>query len=438
MVLNVNLSNDITIHSLNDLLVLGKLEEAGSTKINKSQIARDLGIDRRTVGKYMKGYEKNNKRKRKSRIDDYYDLVKELLSDTNTQVFFYKRVLWQYLKDNHGLNCAQSSFRRWISQHEEFNSYFNGKTNRTVNGEKRDAGTNYHTIHYETPPGYEAQLDYKESMNFMLNTGEIVTINILVLLYSYSRFRVYQLSLTKTQPVLFHLLDNAFEAAGGVPHTLRTDNMKTVMDESRTDHSKGKINNKFEQFAKDYGFEVKPCKAKEPEVKAKVESPMKILDELYAYNGKFDLCQLNNKLNEINDRVNSTCHVETGKIPLLHLQKEKGSLLSLPQDKIRNQYRIVSSSVKVNSQGMISYKSKFYSVPAEFIGKSLTVQVYDDYLHVYDNTKLVTIHQISTSSRRNYQPEHYIETMNMSLKIDDDSIKTMAENNLKEIGELYK
>ena len=101
MILNVNLSNDITIHSLNDLLVLGKLEEAGSTKINKSQIARDLGVDRRTVGKYMKGYVKNNKRNRESKIDDYYEIIKELLSDTNTQVFFYKRVLWQYLKDNH-------------------------------------------------------------------------------------------------------------------------------------------------------------------------------------------------------------------------------------------------------------------------------------------------------------------------------------------------
>lgn len=438
MILNVNLSNDITIHSLNDLLVLGKLEEAGSTKINKSQIARDLGVDRRTVGKYMKGYVKNNKRNRESKIDDYYEIVKELLSDTNTQVFFYKRVLWQYLKDNHGLNCAQSSFRRWISQHKEFDSYFNGKINRTVNGKKRNASTNHHTIHLETPPGYEAQLDWKESMDFLLNTGEIVTINILVLLYSYSRFRVYQLSLTKTQPVLFHLLDSAFEAAGGVPHTLRTDNMKTVMDESRTDYSKGKINNKFQQFAKDYGFEVKPCKIYEPEVKAKVESPMKILDELYAYNGKLDLTQLNDKLNEINNRVNSKCHIETGKIPLLHLQKEKGSLLSLPQDNIRNQYRIVSTSVKVNSQGMISYKNRFYSVPIKYMGKRLTVQVYDDYLHVYDNTKLVTIHQISTSTKRNYHPEHYVETINMSFNCGDDSIKTIAENNLKEIGELYK
>ena len=87
---------------------------------------------------------------------------------------------------------------------------------------------------------------------------------------------------------------------------------------------------------------------------------------------------------------------------------------------------------------MISYKSRFYSVPIKYIGKSLTVQVYDDYLHVYDNTKLVTVHQISTSTKRNYHPEHYIETMNVSFKSNDDSIKTMAENNLKEIGELYK
>ena len=57
---------------------------------------------------------------------------------------------------------------------------------------------------------------------------------------------------------------------------------------------------------------------------------------------------------------------------------------------------------------------------------------------MYDNTKLVTIHQISTSTKRNYHPEHYVETINMSFNCDDDSIRTIAENNLKEIGELYK
>lgn len=353
MILELNIGNQIAIHSLNDLFILGKLEEAGTTKLNRSQIARDLNVDRRTVNKYINGYEKTNTRNRGSKLDEYYDLVKELLSDESNQVFFYKRVLWQYLKDNHGLNCAQSSFRRWISMHEELQAYFNGKTNRTVNGKRRDCTTTHHTLHYSTPPGDEAQLDWKESMDIMLKDGEIVTINILAVVYSYSRFKIYQLSFTKTQDVLFHMLDKAFEAAGGVPNKLRTDNMKTVMDEARTDYRSGKINNKFKQFADDYGFEVKPCKAGEPQVKAKVEAPMKILDELYAYNGIYDIAELNQKLMEINNRINSSCHPETGKIPILHINKEKDSLLPLPQDKIRNHYQIKSPSTKVNSQSTI-------------------------------------------------------------------------------------
>ena len=438
MILNMKLCNNLTIDSLNDLVKLKILEEVGTTKINKSKVARDLGIDRRTVSKYMNGYVKKVNRERKSSIDEYYDVIKDLLDDRSSQVFFYKRVLWQYLKDNHGLKCAQSSFRRWISKHEEFQSYFNGSRNRTINGQKRNSSSSVHVIHYETEAGYEAQLDWKESMSFLLNTGEYVDINILSLVYSFSRFKIFQLSLSKSQNVLFHLLDNAFEIAGGVPKTLKTDNMKTVMDEARTYFNKGKVNNKFQQFATDYGFKVKPCKAGTPQTKSKVESPMKILDELYAYNGIYDLSQLNEKLMEINNRINHQCHIETGKIPVLHFTKEKDSLLPLPSDKLRNLYRIPSLQVKVNSQSTLSYKNKFYSVPPVYIGKRLTIQVYDEYLHVYDNTKLVTIHKVCSSTKRNYHIDHYIETLKMSFDTDDDKIKKIAEQNLKQIGELYK
>lgn len=112
MILNMKICNNLTIDSLNDLVKLKILEEVGTTKINKSKVARDLGIDRRTVSKYMNGYVKKVNRERKSSIDEYYDVIKDLLDDRSSQVFFYKRVLWQYLKDNHGLKCAQSSFRR--------------------------------------------------------------------------------------------------------------------------------------------------------------------------------------------------------------------------------------------------------------------------------------------------------------------------------------
>lgn len=439
MLINIEVNNNVEIRSLNDLFILGRLQEVGSIKVNKSEIARELGVDRRTVSKYIDGYSKCDTRKRGSKIDEYYDVINYLLNQQDVQVFFYKRVLWQYLVDNHDLNCAQSSFRRWISQRNEFQSYFDGKTNRTVNGVKRDCKSKAHIITYQTGMGEEAQLDWKEELTITLKTGELVTLNVFALVYSFSRFKIYFLSMSKTQTVLFHHLDTAFEMAGGVPKTLRTDNMKTVMDDPRTEYSKGKINNKFAQFAKDYGFEVKPCIAGEPEVKAKVEAPMKLLDELYAYNGLLDLVGLRNQVTKICDRENNKLHSETGKIPILHLQKEKGFLSPLPQDNIRSLYKIKELSLKADLQGFVSYSGKKYSTPIKYCGKKLNAQAFDDYLYVYDNTELIVIHQISKDNVKKIElAEHALEKAEYSLMRSGQSIKKFAENNLKELGEMYK
>jgi transposase len=61
----------------------------------------------------------------------------------------------------------------------------------------------------------------------LLSNGEKVRVNVFVLLLSYSRFRVYRLSISKTQDVLFNFLDGAFEVFGGVPKEIVTDNMST-------------------------------------------------------------------------------------------------------------------------------------------------------------------------------------------------------------------
>lgn len=87
------------------------------------------------------------------------------------------------------------------------------------------------TVRYETDMGKQVQLDWKEAIPFILDTGEIVEVNMFVLLLFYSRFRKYRLSISKSQDILFSFPDDAFET------------------------------------------------------KAKVEAPMKILDEIRAYNG---------------------------------------------------------------------------------------------------------------------------------------------------------
>ncbi|MDD6794908.1 MAG: IS21 family transposase, partial [Clostridiaceae bacterium] len=151
MIYKVNVNSEIKINNLEDLHKLKIIMEANNLEVNKSQIARELGVDARTVDKYLNGYVKKSTRKRKSAIDDFRPIIESLLSKDSIQVFYYKRVLWQYLKDNYGLNCAQSSFRRYISNNPEFNEYFKRR--------KKGYISNKSTMRYETGKGHQAQLD---------------------------------------------------------------------------------------------------------------------------------------------------------------------------------------------------------------------------------------------------------------------------------------
>lgn len=401
--------------------------EAGNLKINKSQIARELNVDRRTVDKYINGYKKPTTRKSKNCITQYYDIIKELLSNNNQQVFYYKKVLWQYLVDNHGYTGAYCHFVNYLKKYEEFDSYF--RKDKKLNTSKV-------TLRYETPMGKQAQIDWKESVPFALSTGEEIEVNIFVMLLSYSRFRIYRVSLTKTQDVLFSFLDDAFETLGGIPEEIVTDNMKTVMDEARTEYFKGKVNNKFQQFANDYGFKVKPCIAGRPRTKAKVEAPMKILDEIRAYNGKLNYQELVELVTRINNRVNTQVNKGTGRIPEMYLSKEKAFLHPLPTNTIRKPYQIITKHVKVNHSSMFNYKGCQYSVPPEYIGKFVSIQTYDGYIHVYYNTNLVTMHHLS-SKKLNYTLEHYTAIARKTHVFKEELISERAKQNLEIIGEVY-
>lgn len=401
MILKHQIITDIRIESVNDLYKLKPFLEDGTLKINKSQIARELEVDRRTVDKYINGYTKPETRNCDDCITPFYDTIAELLSDKNQQVFYYRKVLWQYLVDNHGFTGVYCNFCHYLRKYPEFDSYFR---------KSRPSNTNKVTIRYETPMGKQAQLDWKESIPFILSSGETIDVNIFVLLLSYSRFRVYRVSLSKNQEILFSFLDDAFET--------------------------GKVNNKFQQFADDYGFKVQPCIARHPHTKAKVEAPMKILDEIRAYNGKLNYMKLVELVTRINNRVNAQVNQGTGTIPLMYYNKEKAFLNSLPADNIRKPYQIATNTVKVNHSSMFNYKGCQYSVPPEYIDKIVSLQVYDGYIHVYCNTEFITIHQLS-SKKLNYISEHYAAIARKSHIFRDEHIMDRAKENLEIIGKVY-
>ena len=427
MIIKSPVTTNLKIEKLEDLYKLKPFMESANLKINKSQIARELDVDRRTVDKYINGFHKSKHRTSSNCLTHYKDIIRELLSDENEQVFYYRRVLWQYLCDNHGYHGAYSNFCYYLSREPEFAAYFR----------KRLPAKSEAYIRYETPAGKQAQLDWKESLRLLTTDLGWVEVNIFVLLLSFSRYRIYRMVPTKSQDVLFFCLDDAFTVFGGVPEEIVTDNMKTVMDQPRTRGSKGKINIRFQQFADDYGFRVQPCIAATPKTKGKVESPMRILDELRAYNGRLTYLGFVELLAKINDRENSKVHPGTGKIPLMYLKKEKDSFGPLPQQTIRNPYQLVDHKVRIDNASLFHYRGKQYSVPPEYIGKSVTLQVYDDYIHVYCNMKLIALQPLS-EKKINYQEDHYRDLICRTHSFAEENIAARAKENLRALGAVYE
>lgn len=412
---------NIEINSVEDLIKLRTIVEANHLdKPNFSELGQKLGVDRRTVKKYYQNFDKKERKKKKSVIDEYYNIIKELLSKDSTQVFYYKDHLYRYLQREYGLKCTRNNFNYYILKHDEFASYFKPKGNAN-------------SIKSETSFGKQAQFDWKEKISFTFANGEKTIINVGSLVLAASRFKVWTIYPSVSLDCILDFLANTFETIGGVPEELLIDNATTMMLKARTEKDKGIVNPKFQQFADDYGFKIVPCIVARPKTKAKVENPMRIIDEIMSYNGILNsLEELHTKLEMITNEANARLCQSTGVPPILVYKKEKEHLSPLPQEKICSLYKICITKARVNSNALFPYKKKMYSVPSNFIGKRVTLQVVENNLHVYYNKKLITVHEIVENKKIIYHEHHHLEMLKQTFRKHDE-IGDYAIKHLKEL-----
>lgn len=420
------------INKIEDLNELKEAYRSGTIKLNISSIARQMGVDRRTVKSYLlrENDEHSNTRKKPSIFDKELDFILGLLNNKEKRFTTVKSLYNYMLKANKIGNASYSAFTYYV------------RNNKLLQEKFKNNNINISTI-IETDYGEEAQLDWKEDVKIVLDTGEIVFINILVLILSKSRYRVARISTSKSQSVLFHMLISMFKELGGVPKIIRTDNMKTVMDEPKTEYSSGKINDKFNQFAKDCGFETRACKAFVPKRKGKVEQPNRVYDEIMAWNGEKSLIGFNDLVKEIAKNENKRYHKDYNKVPTIEFVTEKKFLKPLPNEDIRNYYTIKTEKRIVSNRSLIAYDNKYYSVPAYYIGQIVYVRCFDNLIHIYSTTpefKLLSIHtKLDKNSQRNisYTKDDYKSIYDVGYKnLSDDLVDKFVDNYFNELTKI--
>ena len=379
-------------------------------KPNFSELGRLYQKDRRTIKKYYDGYEgKPAHRNKPSKLDEHYELIKMKLSLKGANV----RAVYEFIKDEIDPD---------IGSYSNFNKYVKSKglkPKKTEKGHPR----------YETAPGIQAQVDWKEDITIHNRYGEAFTFQVFDYKLGYSRYPVFTYKLYKTRQDVFDCLIASFKATGGVPREILFDNMSSVVDR---DGNKVNISSEVKAFAKDMGFKIKLCKPRHAFTKGKVEALNKFLAWIIPYEGEFDTeDELTEILNKINKKIKERVCDETGVPPLLLFQKEKEYLQPLPSDKVIESYLSHDRQTTVRKDSMVTYNKSKYSVPAEYIGKPVSLKVCGDSLEIYYSTERISRHRLS-DKRLNYDPEHYKQLLSGYIK-DQDDIAALAEMNLRQM-----
>lgn len=255
---------------------------------------------------------------------------------------------------------------------------------------------------YETLPGKQAQMDYG-ICHYVDLDGVTHKIPAFIMIMGNSRAKYVEFVKRCDLYSLQRCLINAFEYFGGVPETILTDRMKTVI--IGTDGKEIIWNTKFQEFARDMGFVPKVCRARRPQTKGKVERLVHYVKDNFLPGRAFtDLADLNLQAMVWCRKADSRIHSTTGLIPLKELKKEP--LLPLPELRARDRYRYETR--RVSSDGFVSYDGVWYGVPWRYSGKELRVRLYDGSFQVFDGPVCIAEHKALYKSKgRSFLPGQY-------------------------------
>jgi len=257
----------------------------------------------------------------------------------------------------------------------------------------------------EFDAGQDAQVDWGEVVVEI--GGERRKVQIFVMRLNYSKVRFVMAFPFQKQEAFFEGHIQAFHFFGGVPRRITYDNLKTAVFRVLEGHSRQE-QRAFTAFRSYYLFESHYCTPAQGHEKGGVES-----DVGYAQRNFFapipkaeDFAELNAMLHQtcLNDMQRNT-RGETRSVAEVW-QSEKSALLPLdPHD-----FPACSNHMaRVNPYSQVVFETNRYSVPAEYVGKQLTLRAYPFRVEVLSASEVVAEHPRCLEREQDIlNPLHYL------------------------------
>jgi transposase len=137
-------------------------------------------------------------------------------------------------------------------------------------------------VRFETEPGHQAQVDFAQ---VRFPWGKRFA---LIVVLGYSRLIWLRFYSKQDMRTLFSGLEEAFSFFGGVPRELLFDQMASVITADLRDQGGRLVENaEFLRFAAHWGFRVRACRPYRAKTKGKVERPIRYLRGNFLYGREF-------------------------------------------------------------------------------------------------------------------------------------------------------
>lgn len=377
---------------LGDLIMILDLHRQG---LRVAVIARQVGIDRKTVRKYIaRGLEVPTYGPRQPRdrlLDPWMDYLRARLEAYP------------------GLSARR--LLREIGERGYAGGY---STVRDTVRALRPAGSGSpFIVRFETPPGQQAQVDFAQfRVRFTSAPDSVQIVWLFSMVLGFSRLIWGRFAQRQTMQTVLACHRAAFEAIGGVPREILYDRMKTAVLGEDED---GRVvyNRTLGEFARHYGFLPKACRAYRPETKGKVERPFRYIREDFFLGGTFcDLDDLNLQFGTwLGNVANPRVHASTDRVVNEAFAEEQPTLQLLPLIPFG---AVLKLERRISHEGMVSVGGNYYSVPDATRRRVVEVHSLADEIHIFEDDRLIARHpllegrrqrSLLAGHRRQYRPK---------------------------------
>lgn len=352
------------------------------------RIARELGVSRNTVKRYLEagGWSVYRRPERRKLLDGHEAWLRARFERHRGNA----DVVRQELATERNIVVSLRTIERAVAPYR-----------RELAAQARA------TVRFETAPGKQLQIDFGERLVEI--AGSQIKVFLFVATLGFSRRLHVRAFRNERQESWFAGLESAFVRFGGVPEEVLFDNPRALVVNHDSLTRSVVLNEKLLAFAKHWGFRPRACAPYRARTKGKTESGVGYVKKNAVAGRSFASWEAFEAHLEAWSRevADLRVHGTTGEAPIARFERDEAKALKPIAD--IPPFRTTRELIRqVGSDCTVEIDGNAYSVPWRLIGEAVRVTVTEVAVRVHHGAHEVAVHSVLSGRRqRSIDPKHY-------------------------------